>query len=158
MMSEFFLFTPLEVLGRKILKQNFSWRDPEIKNYKITIAIDKIPDNIGEVLDSFIEEVIECEHRGKCNEQCATAFKLTASELQFYKTMNIPLPHLCPFCRHFARLKQKNPLRLWHRLCMCNKKNHFHRTDKCQIEFETSYAPSRPEIIYCDSCYKQEIY
>lgn len=28
----------------------------------------------------------------------------------------------------------------------------------CQNEFETSYSPDRPEIIYCEKCYQQEIY
>jgi hypothetical protein len=29
---------------------------------------------------------------------------------------------------------------------------------KCTVEFETSYAPERPEIVYCEQCYNQEIY
>ncbi len=28
----------------------------------------------------------------------------------------------------------------------------------CQNEFETSYAPDRPEIVYCERCYQQEVY
>ena len=28
----------------------------------------------------------------------------------------------------------------------------------CDNEFETSYAPERPEIIYCESCYNKEVY
>ena len=40
---------------------------------------------------------------------------------------------------------------------MCDKTNHDHN-GKCQIEFETSYAPERLEIVYCESCYNQEIY
>ena len=65
-----------------------------MKNYNITIPTNNIPDNITDVPNSFTKEIIECEHKGKCNEQCATAFRLTASELQFYKRMNIPLPAL----------------------------------------------------------------
>ncbi len=29
---------------------------------------------------------------------------------------------------------------------------------KCKIEFETNYAPDRPEIVYCEKCYQQEVY
>ena len=29
---------------------------------------------------------------------------------------------------------------------------------KCTNEFETSYAPERPEIVYCESCYQKEVY
>jgi len=71
--------------------------------------------------------------------------------------MNLPLPHLCPNCRHYQRLKQRNPLKLWHRQCMCDKTNHDHE-DKCVTEFETSYTPNKPEIIYCEKCYQQEVY
>ena len=133
----------------EILKQSYAWRDPEVKNYNITIPTNNIPDNITDVPNSFTKEIIECEHKGKCNEQCATAFRLTASELQFYKRMNIPLPRLCPFCRHYGRLKLKNPMKLWHRKCM---------KEGCNNKFETSYAPDRPEIVYCEKCYQQEVY
>jgi len=133
----------------EVLEQNFRWRDPKVKNYDITVSVNDISDNISDVLDTFVEEIIECEHKGECNEQCASAFRLTISELQFYKMMDIPLPRLCPFCRHFSRLKLKNPIKLWHRKCM--KPN-------CPNEFETSYAPDRPEIVYCERCYQQEIY
>ena len=72
--------------------------------------------------------------------------------------MNLPLPKFCPNCRHYQRIALRNPFKLWHRKCMCNKKNHSHKAEKCVVEFETSYAPDRPEIIYCEKCYQQEIY
>ncbi|MFZ1019649.1 MAG: hypothetical protein WAN61_01490 [Minisyncoccia bacterium] len=39
-----------------------------------------------------------------------------------------------------------------------NTIEHFHRQEKCAVEFETSYAPERPEIVYCEKCYQQEVY
>jgi hypothetical protein len=39
-----------------------------------------------------------------------------------------------------------------------SKTNHFHGDKKCEVEFETSYAPDRPEIVYCEKCYQQEVY
>ena len=27
----------------------------------------------------------------------------------------------------------------------------------CKNEFETSYAPDRPEIVYCEQCYNEEV-
>jgi len=47
--------------------------------------------------------------------------------------MNLPIPHLCPNCRHYQRLKQRNPLKLWHRQCMCEKK-HSNHEGKCEVE------------------------
>ena len=138
-------------------EQGYKWKDREERNYQIDIKNTEIPDNIKDVTEDIIGKVIECEHKGTCNEQCTEAFKIIPQELQFYQRMNLPLPHLCPNCRHYQRLKQRNPLKLWHRSCMCDKTNHEHK-GKCQTEFETSYAPERPEIVYCERCYQQEVY
>ena len=126
------------------------------KNYKITLEAKNIPDSIEKVDEQILKEVIGCAHEGKCNHQCTEAFKITAGDLKFYKRMGIPIPALCPNCRHFARLAQRTPIKLWHRECMCDKQ-HAHHNGKCQNKFETSYAPERPEIVYCEQCYQQEV-
>jgi hypothetical protein len=79
-------------------------------------------------------------------------------ELDFCKRMNIPLPRLCINCRHYERRVMRNSTNFYKRQCMCDKKNHFHGAGKCEVEFETSYAPERPEIVYCERCYQQEVY
>jgi len=141
------------------LEQGYKWKDREDRNYQADLKTEDLPDNIKDVNEDIINKVIECEHKGACNEQCTEAFKIIPDELQFYKRMNLPLPRLCPNCRHYQRLKQRNPLKLWHRTCMCDKDNHHnHNAGKCEIEFETSYAPDRPEIVYCEKCYQQEVY
>ncbi len=131
------------------LKQGYKWKDKEERNYVIDIKNEDIPNDIKDVKEDILGKVIECEHKGECNEQCTEAFKIISDELTFYKRMNLPLPHLCPNCRHYQRLKQRNPLKLWHRKCM---------HEGCNNEFETSYAPERPEIIYCEQCYNREVY
>ena len=45
---------------------------------------------------------------------------------------------------------------------MCNGKRYQntakHQHDgQCPNEFETSYAPERPEIVYCEACYNAEV-
>ncbi|MBI3888315.1 hypothetical protein HY311_00800 [Candidatus Nomurabacteria bacterium] len=134
---------------REALKQGYKWKDRIERNYKIDIKNEDIPDNLLDVNESIIGKVIECEHQGECKEQCTEAFKITASEFQFYKRINLPIPHLCPNCRHIQRIEQRNPPKLWHRQCM---------KPGCANEFETSYAPERPEIVYCEKCYQQEVY
>ena len=104
------------------------------------------------------KEIIECIHNGVCDHQCTKAFKITEDEFLLHKKMNFVLPKMCFNCRHQLKLRQRNPLKLWHRQCMCDKKNHIHGAGKCQIEFETPYAPDRPEIVYCEKCYQQEVY
>ncbi|MBU2598871.1 MAG: hypothetical protein KKC53_06885 [Actinobacteria bacterium] len=84
------------------------------------------------------------------NTSCAgsSVFRIIPQELKFYKKMNLPLPHLCPDCRHRERIKQRNPLKLWKRKCM--KKG-------CNTTFQTTYSPDRKEIVYCEKCYNKEV-
>jgi len=131
------------------LSAGFSWKEPKERNYQITIRPKDLPDSIKDVKDDILSQIIECKHEGRCKEQCTTAFRIIEPELQLYKSQNLPLPRLCPNCRHYQRVLKRNPNKLWHRQCM--KKG-------CHNEFETSYAPDRPEIIYCEKCYQQEVY
>jgi len=143
---------------KEAVEQGFRWRALSTREYKITKNPNDLPDDIKEVEDSITGETIGCLHGGSCDEPCTTAFKILESELQFYRRLNLPLPRLCPNCRHHRRIKYRNPLniRLWRRACMCDKPNHGH-TGKCHNEFETPYSPDRPETIYCEQCYQSEV-
>ncbi len=138
------------------LKQGYRWRDREDQHYQVSFTSENLPDAIVDVPDSIVNDIIGCANNGKFNDNCTKAFKILASEFAFYKQMNIPLPRLCPNCRHMERIRKQNPINLWHRSCMCDKDNHAH-VGKCEVEFETSYIPDRPEIIYCEKCYQQEV-
>lgn len=133
---------------KEAVANGFRWKTGEKKEYSVTKSFSEIPSNIKNVDDSILKEIISCEHGGNCDERCSTAFRITPQELQLYRKMNVPVPHLCSSCRHFARLRKRNPLKLWHRKCM---------KSGCTNEFETSYAPGRPEIVYCDQCYQEEV-
>ena len=137
-------------------KNGYLWKEKEVKNYTPTVYSSDISDNIYDIDDSILSEIIECEHKGKCLDRCSTVFKIVPEELIFYKRFNIPIPRLCTGCRYYARLKSRNPMKLWHRSCMCEQTSHTH-DGKCTVEFETSYAPDRPEIVYCEKCYQQEV-
>ncbi len=139
-------------------EKGYKWKERDKRNYPITKIATELPDNIKEVDDSILSEVIACPSNGRSDFQCTTAFRITENELIFYKNKNIPLPHYCPNCRHYRRLDLfVQPFRLFNRSCMCNKKHNNHE-EKCEVEFETSYAPERPEIVYCEKCYQQEVY
>ncbi len=142
----------------QVLEQGYLWRDIEEKNYKATMESRDLPDRLKDVSDKILEEVIACPNKGQVETKCTFAFRIVLDELRFYRLMNIPLPRYCPNCRYYERRKWKNPWKLWHRSCMCQKENHMHGTKKCEIEFETSYAPERPEIVYCEKCYQAEVY
>jgi len=126
----------------EIIERGYNWRGKSGNTYTITIKALNLPDNIKDVDDSVLNEVIECSQSKK-------AFRIIASELQFYRRMNVALPRLHPDERYKNRLKLRNPLKLWHRKCM---------KEGCPNTFETSYASDRPEIVYCEKCYQQEVY
>jgi hypothetical protein len=151
--NEYFPLTKEEVA-----QNGYNWREPLQRDYGITKNSNELPDSVLIVPDSIIGEIISCEHKGSCEEDCITAFKILPEDLKFYRRMNLPLPRLCFNCRRYQRMKQRNPLKLWKRACMCEKESHFHGAEKCVVEFETSYAPDRPEIVYCERCYQQEVY
>ncbi|OGI71670.1 hypothetical protein A3B84_00255 [Candidatus Nomurabacteria bacterium RIFCSPHIGHO2_02_FULL_35_13] len=150
--QEFFPITKEEAR-----KNGYPWREPDAKNFDITIPAGKIPDNIDDVNENILKEVLGCAHEGNCDHQCNIAFRLTDYELKFYKKHDIPLPIFCPNCRHYERFKIMPSLKLWKRNCMCDKSNHDHK-NHCQNEFETAYAPNRPEMVYCEKCYQKEVY
>ena len=110
-----------------------------------------------DISESIVGEIIGCLHKGKCKDRCLRAYKITINELNLYCQLGVPLPRLCYICRHEARLRKRNPMKLWHRTCMCDKLNHEH-DGKCQNEFETAFAPDRPEMVYCEQCYNKEVY
>lgn len=152
-------FFPLE--KKDIENLGYRFQNIADKNYMPTITKGNLPSSVNDIEDSIINESIECVLWG--NEEarmrnCTKAFRITLNELNFYKKYNISLPRKCPNCRHYDRIQRRNPITLWHRKCMCDKTNHLHGTKKCDIEFETSYAPDRPEIVYCEKCYQQEVY
>jgi hypothetical protein len=138
------------------LHDGYRWIDVDKKNYVPTLMGENVPEDIKDTEDSILKEVIGCVHKGDCNDQCTVAFKITPDELQFYRANGIPVQELCPNCRHYERFGNRNPIKLWHRDCMCDLGNHGHE-GKCQNEFETSYSPERPEIVYCEKCYQNEV-
>ena len=123
-------FDHFPLIKEQAIAQGFKWRDREEKNVIIG------------------GDILKCSHEEMCDHNCTIGFKVIDTEKDFYEKMGLPIPKFCPNCRHYQRLKQRNPLKLWHRKCM---------KPGCQNEFETSYAPNRPEIVYCESCYNQEV-
>ena len=142
---------------REIICKGYKWGDRFESKHPVDISNKDIPDNTKTLTEEYVGKIIECEHNEICGEQCTGAFKIVPEEFSFYKRLNLALPHLCPNCRHYQRLKQINPMKLWHRSCMCNKENHDHMGN-CKEEFETSYSPKRVEIVYCEKCYQKEVY
>ncbi|HUC89034.1 MAG TPA: hypothetical protein VMR49_03325 [Candidatus Paceibacterota bacterium] len=125
------------------MKRGYKWQDKATGTYgKETIKKGEIPNMPEDVVDNLTNEILVCE-------ECNKNFRLIQAELDFYKRMHLPSPHKDFECRHKERMSKRNPIKLWHRKCM--KKD-------CLNEFETTYSPDRPETIYCEKCYQQEVY
>ena len=125
------------------LAKGYKWWDTLQKTTgKQTINPENLPESIFDISDSILNEVLSCV-------ECERNYKIVQNELNFYKKHLIPIPRKCFYCRNSARLKLENPFKLWHRKCM---------KEGCVNEFETSYAPERPEIVYCEKCYQGEVY
>ena len=174
--QEYFPFTK-----EHIEREGLVYRDPGERHYAPTMKSGDVPETISGVQKEIVDEIIECEHKGACEENCPGAFRLIPVEVTFYKQLNVPIPRLCPNCRHYERVRKRNPMKLFSRTCQCageksengayvNTASHFHDHPdasvgtphpegrrSCPNEFETSYAPDRPEIVYCETCYQQEI-
>jgi hypothetical protein len=156
-------------------KQGYAWEESREREYAPTKSWKELPEDIASVGDDVTKEIILCEawdERGSHDvaeeHNCTKAFRIIPEELAYYRRLNIPLPRKCFNTRHFERLKERNPFRLWRRSCACagvqandgsykNTGKHFHNDNHCPNEFETSYAPDRPEIVYCEQCYQAEV-
>lgn len=140
----------------EILAYGGKWYEVPKTEFETTSNATDLPDDISEVPDSITKELIACL-------DCGRAFRIIPTELQFLQVNKIPLPRYCVDCRHKKRISQRNRSALYKRSCDCQKSDyknqgiHFHGNNFCPNTFNTSYSPDRPEIVYCEQCYQEEI-
>jgi hypothetical protein len=135
-------------LNRKnAINRVFTWSDyePEFPKVEKIIPANLLPETISEIPDDILNWAIV--ETSQCNVSTNRPFKVIKPELDFYRKMNLPIPHLHPDERHKNRMTLRNPRKLWKRNCM-----------KCNEEIQTIYSPERKEIVYCEKCYLKEIY
>jgi hypothetical protein len=117
--------------------KGFHWRPKDLRDFRPQTA--EIPDRIGDVPENIIQDVLACS-------ACKRNYRIIPQELAFYREQTLPIPRLCPDCRYVGRLELRNPRTLWNRTC-----------GKCSKGIETTYQPSRLEIVYCEECYRSAI-
>jgi len=120
------------------LKCGYTWNDEEEQQGNATLSGNNLPETISEVDESILNEVISCT-------TCERKYKIASLEFDLLRKMNIPLPTRCLKCREKSRFEKLQMPGLYDRECM-----------KCSKPIRTSYAPDRPEIVYCVKCYQQE--
>ena len=147
----------------------YVWQITEDKKYDNLKSWKDLPESVDAVSDTILSEAILCKawdtdknlaqaHR------CTKGFRLIPNELAVYKSFGLPLPRQCANTRNFELAGLRNPVDFYQRQCACdyevhkNRAQHSHHpTGRCSNEFETSYSPDRPEIVYCEQCYQSEI-
>jgi CxxC-x17-CxxC domain-containing protein len=136
---EWNIFKTLQEAWERPVFKYSTYEAPFPKVEKI-IPASKLPQDIEEIPDDILNWAIECEITKK-------PFRIIKQELEFYRKHNLPIPKKHPDQRHLDRMKLRNPRKLFRRIC-----------DKCGKEIQTTYAPERKEIVYCEECYNKEIY
>lgn len=135
--QEYFPLTKEQAIAK-----GYKWADekpPDFRDVTKKIPANRLPDTIADIPDDIVNWAIACESSGKL-------FRIQKPELQFYRQMNLPNPHEKFLVRHKRRQSLRNPRQLWSRKC-----------DSCEQPIETSYAPERPEKVYCEACYLQAV-
>ncbi len=127
------------LLKEQIIKLGASWKEEDLSNRYMGEKVE-IPEDINEVKDDLINHILTCD-------DCGKNYKIIKQELDFHKKNGLPFTHFCPDCRHKKRISKRNPRKLFARTCT-----------KCQTPIQTTYAPDRPEKVYCEKCYLNEVY
>ncbi len=123
------------------LAEGLWWSDYEPRiEAKKTIPAEKLPDSINDIPDDVLNWAIVCEKSKR-------PFKMVKQELKYLREIHHPAPREHPDVRMQRRREMLNPYRLWDRSCR-----------KCGAAIQSSLAPERPEIVYCEECYLKEVY
>jgi len=130
------------ITKKEAVKKGYKWRDleDEIPEVEKIIPGDQLPDSIDDIPDDVLNWAVQCEETER-------PFRIIRQELELYRQMKLPIPHLHPNIRHKKRMGMRNPRKMFEREC-----------GKCQKEIQTTYAPERPEKVLCEECYLAEVY
>src|SRR3989344_988402 len=124
----------------EIEKLGLVWSAAETREHAVTKLAADFPDHIQDAPLNILAQVVGCA-------SCRRGFRIIQMELDFLKSMNLPLPRECPTCRIGKKFgKWIKNLRIFKRIC-----------GKCGTEFETAYPEDEVEYILCKKCYLEEI-
>jgi len=121
---------------KEVLERGWQWKDEEVRD---TQSRPEIPDSIHDVTDEILQKTLVCEASGR-------PYRIVPQEMKLYRQLGIPIPRFAPETRNKMRIQMRNPRFIWDRECA-----------KCSAEIATSYAPDRPEIVYCEKCYLESL-
>lgn len=159
--NESMLFNAFPRGKEQAIAEGYRWRDPDFKEFKITLTASDMPDAIADTADDIVKQIIQCG-------TCKKAYRIVPAEFAFHQQIGVALPDTCPDCRHDRRFTLLNPPSFREGACMCagtgaeksaykNNTQHFHGADPCPNSFETAYPLDTENAVYCEQCYNAEI-
>lgn len=125
------------------VSRGYRWREDDKTEFRPSDFVP--PLDIANVDNSICDKILACEVSGR-------NYKITPSELKFYKRMKVPVPRKHFIERHKARLAKRLGYELFERAC-----------DKCGVAMQTTYGNKAGEqfatrIVLCEKCYLETIY
>jgi len=134
---EYFPLTKEEALAA-----GYKWKDTSDAKLDVEKTVDaaRLPESIADIPDDILNWAVTCEVSGR-------PFKIIKQELEFYRQLDIPIPHLHPDERHNRRMKLRPSRVFFDRTC-----------DKCQKAIRTTFSPDRQETVFCEECYLETVY
>ncbi len=122
-----------------IKREGYTYYSDSESSHVATIQAKDLPDHIKDVTDAILNEVIACGETGK-------AYKIQPMELEFLRSMNLPLPRLAPLPRIRKRINE------WAK----QRKLIERKSSKSGEILETHYTEAdAPDVLTMDE-YKQE--
>ncbi len=119
--------------------EGYFWHEEPEANIEATITGNDLPETLTESGDKILDEIISCT-------TCPKKYKVIQLEYSILQRLNLPIPNQCPKCRDSARFAKINIPKFYERHCA-----------KCDASVTTAFSPDRPEVIYCEKCYQQEM-
>lgn len=128
-------YTPLT--KEQAEERGLVWFESSQNVYTPTVSAEELSDKNNDD-DYLLKQIIQCG--------CGKCYRIIAGENDILKKLHISVPRTCPDCRRKQRFMRVNPPVLFNREC-----------GKCGKNIQTAYAPDRPEVVYCDMCFQEEI-
>lgn len=123
-------------------KHGAPWRDQteEALTVEKVIPAEQLPGTIDDIPDDILNWAIDCAVTKR-------PFRIVRQELDLYRQLKLPVPRFHGDERHRRRMGLRNPRNLWSRQCA-----------KCGKMTTSSYESQRAEIVYCNDCFRREVY
>lgn len=126
------------------IKRQYNWQsinyDPAIPANVSVLQWDAIPLNAKDCQDDIIQAIMLCEVSWR-------PYKITKQELDFYRSMNLPIPRQHPDVRHELRMRKRPARSLSVRLC-----------DKTHEATLSVYDTTTTALVYSPVAYQYEVY